>query len=649
MKVALAGNQNCGKTTLFNLLTGLNQKIGNWPGVTVERKSGIIKNTDIEINDIPGIYSLSPYTLEEDVTRKYLFNEKPDLIINIIDATALERSLYLTTQLCELDCGIILALNMIDLAEKKGIKINVENLEKRLRLKIIPISAVKNTGVDKLLNEIKNYPAGAALFPAKILLPAAPPLENLITNIQKNIDTPHKRFAAVKILEGDKEFKHLYGGVIPDYDYEQAIASYRYGFIEKAVSECVAHSNKRTVNDALDKIFLHKIFALPVFALVMVIVYYLAAGVGGRLTAQGVEGLIILVKESTEEYLVKTGASHWTVSLVCDGILEGVGAVVAFVPQLIILFLLISLLENSGYMSRIAFIFDRLLNKLGLSGKSLIAFIVGTGCSVPGIMTVKTLEDKSEREQTAVLTPFIPCSAKLPVISLFAGYFFHESAGLITVSLYFASVIIIIFSAFLMKKFIYKTESGVFISELPDYKIPSAKYVLRDVFDRTLSFLKRAGTVIMLASVVLWFMLSFSIKLEYGVEINKSILARLGGLIAWIFYPMLGTYSWEAAVSALQGLIAKEQVVSSMAIISGFTDGALADVMIFNSTAFSFFTPVSAYAFMVFNLFSAPCVAAISAMRKELLSARKMLYAIIYQTFIALFLSYLVYFIGNLF
>lgn len=655
MKIGLVGNQNSGKTTLFNLLTGMNAKIGNWPGVTIEKKAGKIKNTDFELTDLPGIYSLSPYSIEEEISRKYIFDEKPDVIINIIDSTVLERSLYLTTQLLEIDSKVIIALNMADILEKKGIQIDVKKLENELGCKVVKISALKETGIDELVEEIKK------LDNKKEIKIFDDVLENAITNVKKQFSKEeiNKRFVAIKLLEDDKRFidktsikvKEVQVEISKNYDtdLEEIIATERYNFIEKVKEKTFKKiKTEESVSSKLDKIFLNKWLAFPIFVVVMFLVYYLSVGVIGSYTVDFVGGLMESVGEFAGTYLEDFGTSEWVNSLVVDGIIAGVGAVLGFVPQLIILFILISILETTGYMSRIALLLDKLFRKIGLSGKSLIPFIVGSGCSVPGIMGTRIIENQDEREMTTILTPFIPCSAKLPIIALFAGYFFGENSGFVSASLYFFAILVIIISALIMKKFIYKNTSSTYISELPEYKLPSVKYVAKDVWDKITAFIKRAGSVILICSIIIWTLSSFSFKFEYGVDIEESMLAQIGNTISWIFEPMLGTRSWGATVSAIQGLVAKEQVVSSMAVINGLADDVDTGKEIFSeSGVFGFFTAASAYSFMVFNLFSAPCFGAIGAMKRELGGTKKMLKAVGFQTIFAWILATIVYQVGS--
>ena len=657
MKVALVGNQNSGKTSLFNILTGTNQKVGNWPGVTIERKEGYIKGTNITLVDLPGIYSLSPYTAEEEVSRKYALEEKPDVIINIVDATSIERSLYLTTQLLELDAKVVIALNMWDMLEKRNIFVDTRHLSTLLQTTIVQISALKLTGIDELiriLTEDDILPnLHQRIYPKDV--------EEVLDYIGRINHT--NRFISVKMLERDEKYEKLITDSIRyqiiklenqyGYDTEQMIASLRYDFIEKVKKETVVDKNrKKTVTDQLDKILLNKWASIPIFVCIMFFIYFLSVGIVGSWTVDLVEHCFRVLSEWVAIGLTRLSAPIWFISLVCNGIIAGVGAVLNFVPQLIILFICISILETSGYMSRIAFLLDRVFKKFGLSGKSLIPFIVGSGCSVPGIMTSRTVENENEKRITIMCTPFIPCSAKLPIITLFVGSFFNTypgQTGVITASLYFLAIGIILVSAIILKKLFCKGETSAFISELPEYKLPSLKYVGRDVLDKTWAFIKRAGTIIVLCSILIWFLLKFNWHFQYIENVEESILASIGNALAWVFYPMLGEWSWEATVSAIQGLVAKEQVVSSMNIIAGLAEKSELTTQLFQSSAFAFFTPASAYAFCAFNLFSAPCFGAIGAMRKELGSNKRMWQAILFQTGIAWVISCLIFGIGTLF
>lgn len=655
MKIGLVGNQNSGKTTLFNCLTGMNAKIGNWPGVTIEKKSGTIKGTNHELIDLPGIYSISPYSMEEEVSRKFIFEEKPDVIINIVDATSIERSLYLTTQLIELDSNVIVALNMADILEKKGLKIDDKKLSNKLGVPVVRISALKETGIDELIKEIeKKTPKQKVNVFDENIEKAADEISKMLKQ-----DVIDKRFVAINLLEDDNRFNKYktdsMSKIIEDLeknydtDMEEEIATQRYKFIEELKKECVV---KRIVpigiSEKLDKIFLNKWLAFPIFVIIMFLVYYLSVGVVGSYTVDAVGEAVGYIGEVTGNALESIGTSEPLVSLVVDGIIAGVGAVLGFVPQLIILFLCIALLETTGYMSRVALLLDRIFRKIGLSGKSLIPFIVGSGCSVPGIMSTRIIENEDERTMTTILTPFIPCSAKLPIMALFTGYFFPDNAGVASASFYFLAIAIIIVCALVMKKFIFKHTSSTFISELPDYKLPSPKYIAKEVWEKVIAFIKRAGTIILLCSIVIWFLLSFSFNMGYGVDIEDSMLAQIGDKISWVFEPVLGTRSWGATVSAIQGLVAKEQVVSSMAVINGLADDVEDGSEIFSAGGnFAFFTAASAYAFMVFNLFSAPCFGAIGAMRRELGSKRKLLAAVVFQTVLAWILATIVYQVGS--
>lgn len=657
MKVALIGNQNSGKTTLFNTLTGSNQKIGNWPGVTIEHKSGIIKNTNIEVVDLPGIYSLSPYTIEESISRQFLIEEKPDLIINLIDATSIERSLYLTTQLMELEIDMILVLNMQDRFESKGLSLDIKKLQSILKMSVISISALKNTNIGELICMIenKNYMKHQTvhIFDSTT--------EQMISNVSRELKTKHQRFLSIKLLEKDPLIIDYHSKVLDDaiktlevdMDTEELFASKRYDFIEDVKHQTV-YVSKESIEftDKIDKIILNKYLALPIFVVIMFLIYYLSVGVIGSFTVDLIDGFFGYFSDGTRNLLSQLNASPWSSSLVVDGMISGVGAVLNFVPQLIILFLMISLLETSGYMTRIAFFLDRLFKKFGLSGKALIPFIVGSGCSVPGIMATRTIESQDERRIAIMVTPFIPCSAKLPIIAMFAGFFFKDHAGLISFSLYMFSILIIVISSIIMKKFFFKGVPSSFITELPSYKLPNIKYVLKDVYYNVSEFISRAGTIILFSSIIIWFMASFNFRLTYGVDINESILAQIGRGFSYLFYPMLGEISWAASVSALQGLVAKEQVVSSMSVIAGLSSEVTDGNLIFNSSIFQFFTPASSYAFMVFNLFSAPCFGAIGAMHRELGSAKKTWFAVLFQTGLAYILATLVFlilrFIGGL-
>ena len=604
MEICLVGNQNCGKTTLFNCLTGNNQKVGNWPGVTIEKKTGIIKETNYKLTDLPGVYSLNPYSEEEKITRDYIFKNKPEIIINIIDATCLERGLYLTTQLLELNPRLIIALNMTDILEKKGISIDIKQLENELNVSVCEISALKQTGIEELINCIKKEIKSGSHSDFK--------------NICKNCETC--------IFNKNNSL------------YEENITS-RYNFIERITRNCLRkHRKWINTSEILDKIFLNKIFAIPIFILIIFLVYFLSVGVTQKYTIEFIEKIMLSISGIIQKLLIKIQMPQCFQSLIIKGAIAGMTSVLTFIPQLIVLFTCISILETTGYMARIAFLLDEFLKKIGLSGKAIIPFIIGTGCSVPGIMSSRIVEDSSEREMLAVLVPFVPCSAKLPIIALFSNYFFKEKSGIMSTIIYFFSIIVIIIASKIIRKCNSFSSNNELILELPDYRMPNVKYIIRDVRGKSFSFIKRAGTTIVFSSIIVWFLLSFSTSLKYGVDIEESILASIGKKISWVFYPMIGTNSWQATVSTMQGLIAKEQVVSSMSIIS-----SLENKSVFDSQAFNFFTPISAFTFIIFNIFSAPCLATISTMKNELGGFGKMFISILFQTTLAWILSTLIY------
>ncbi len=673
---ALVGNQNSGKTLLFNVLTGMNQKVGNWPGVTVERKDGIIKGTNVEITDLPGIYSLSPYTSEEEVSRRFVVEENPDLIINIVDSTSIERALYLTSQLLELNKKVLVVLNMEDILEKKGYKIDSQKLSEKLGTTVVSISALKKTGIKELIQTIDESDRLVKTNTEKPIFPND--METLITDIISKLDkdVEEKRFAAVKVIERDsryysKFYREEFEKKITDLenkfdmDSEQMVASFRYDSIEDIRNVCVEKKEVASVTTKIDKVLLNKWAAIPIFLVVMILVYLLSVGLVGGATVGLVDMLFnggnaiefplpfidpIVVEFAAEgegfmglgpwlaECITNAGGSDWAASLVADGAVAGVGAVLNFVPQIAILFLLISLLETCGYMSRVTFLFDRAFKKLGMSGKSLIPFIVGTGCSVPAIMSARALEDRNEHQMTVTLTPFMPCSAKLPIITCFIAGVFAPLMGegntwFITFFMYILAVLVIILAGFLLNKFFVKNKVTSYITELPEYHTPSFSYVAKDVGEKTWAFIKRAGTIIFLCSIVVWVLLNLDYQFRFTTDIEKSLLADMGRTISWIFAPMLGMeFSWGASVSAIQGLVAKEAVVSSMEVITAVEEGG--DVFAGNGS-FAFFNGFSAMGYMIFTLFSAPCFGAIGAMRRELGSNRAMWKAILFETGLA--------------
>lgn len=641
MRIALVGNQNCGKTSLFNALTGSNQKIGNWPGVTVEKKEGYLLSSKDIVIDLPGTYSLAPYTSEEEITSRFLLSDSYDVIVNVVDATNLERSLYLTTQLLELEKPIVIALNMIDVLEKKGLKIDEKILSNKLGVSVVKVSVLKKIGVKCLAEKISKKPQKLNLN-IKIY-------DNIIENeINKlkfsQINKPNKFEIISNICNASNErdvwFKtKIIIEKLNKIDAFQVFANERYGFIENLRNKCLMNNkNQISATEKIDKIILNKWLAIPIFVFIISCVYLLSVGVVGEVSSNYIGGLIEELKEILLFNFNNWGVSGWLSSLVVDGIISGVGAVLVFLPQIATLFLCISVLECSGYMSRIAFMFDRLFRSLGLSGKSIVPFIVGSGCSVSAVMCCRTIENEQEKNKTIMLTPFIPCSAKLPIIALFAGMFFPNNSGLISISFYFFAIFVIVFCAFLTKRF-SKNNGNNFISELPEYKLPNTCYVVRDVWGKTKGFALRAGTIILLSSIVVWFLSSFGLTMRYGVKIEDSILAQLGKLFGWFFYPITGQLNWAASVSAIQGLIAKEQVVSSLMVISGVS----------GVNVLSEFNAASAYAYVVFNLFSAPCLGAIAAMKSEFGSIKKTLIAVLFQIAVAWVLSVAVFAVGGLF
>lgn len=671
IKIGLVGNQNAGKTTLFNALTGQNATIGNWPGVTIERKEGYIKGSkekDLLLIDTPGVYSLSPYTAEEKVTRSFCLEGNPDLIINIVDATALERSLYLTTQLLELDCDVIVALNMADILKKKGITLDPAALEKELGISVREISAKTGEGIDDLIALIRNKEYKKNPQKKIFASDVQQEIDHLENDLRSELEeSPNAKFAAVKLFERDPFFKALNNSSTMkevsvlekayDMDAEQIIADQRYQFVTKVKNACcVQKPLPESVTDKIDKVVLNKWLALPIFLLVIGLMYFISVGVVGLLTSDFIDALFngseeIEVFWNTVPFQIQglgpwlgeliesSGGSVWASDLVANGIIGGISTVLCFVPQLVMLFVCLSILEASGYMSRIAFFLDEIFKKFGLSGKSIIPFIVGTGCSVPGIMSARTVEDPKERDMTKMLVPFIPCNAKLPVMSLLAAVIFPGFGWLISFICYIASIFLILAIAILMKKIFFKGKSDSFISELPSYKLPNAYYVYRDAKDKTLDFLERAGTTIFLCTLLVWFFTRFTWTFHYvgpvdsfanigSMDIGSSMLAGVGKVLAYAFIPAFGGhYSWGLTVSAMQGIIAKEQVVSSMSVIAGGEALSATGPFAFLANG-TFNGAMTAFSFLCFNLFSVPCVSAIAALRRELGSKKMFFFAI---------------------
>ena len=675
VKIALAGNPNCGKTTLFNALTGSNQFVGNWPGVTVEKKEGKLKgHKDVTIMDLPGIYSLSPYTLEEVVARNYLINERPDAIINIVDGTNIERNLYLSTQIMELGIPVVMAVNMMDLVEKAGDKIHTDKLSKLLGCEVVEISALKGTGIQKAaekaisLAERKNEVTPVHEFDSKV--------EDAITAVGTMLGTDipeaQKRFFAIKLLEKDDKIKEQMK-TVPDVsaeiktledafddDTESIITNERYVYISSIIGKCVTKGQKggMTVSDKIDRIVTNRWLALPIFAVVMFIVYYVSiTTVGGFLTDWTNDVLFgDIIPPAIEKALVAVNCADWLQGLILDGIVAGVGAVLGFVPQMLVLFIFLAFLEGCGYMARVAFIMDRIFRKFGLSGKSFIPMLIGSGCGVPGIMASRTIESDRDRKMTIMTTTFVPCGAKLPIIALIAGAFFNN-AGWVAWSAYFVGVAAIICSGIILKKTkMFSGEPAPFVMELPAYHMPTVGNVLRSMWERGWSFIKKAGTIILLSTIILWFLMSFGwVDGKFGMldaeQLNDSILASIGNVIAPIFAPLGWTKAgegWKMAVAAITGLIAKENVVATFGMLFGFAEVAEDGSEIWGNLA-QVMTPIAAYGFLVFNLLCAPCFAAMGAIKREMNNAKWFWFAIGYQCGLAYIVSLCIYQFGTLF
>ncbi len=668
-KIALAGNPNCGKTTMFNDLTGSSQYVGNWPGVTVEKKEGKLKaNKQAIIQDLPGIYSLSPYTLEEVVSRNYLVTQDPDAMINIVDASNLERNLYLTTQLLEIGVPMVIALNMMDLVRKNGDKIDVAKLSQALGCQIIETSALKGEGSVEVAKAALTLAQRKSLAPKPLSFD--PKLEETLSMIQKQIagscDPNNLRWFAIKLFERDEkamEQLNLSAAVLDqiealrqeaerefDDDAESIITHERYQAISRILKTCYQKQQAKqrlTTSDKIDKIVTNRILALPIFALVMFVVYYLSISTVGTMMTDWVNDVLFteIIPPAVEGWLTAANTAPWLQSLVLDGIIAGVGAVLGFLPQMMVLFLLLALLEDCGYMARIAFIMDRVFRRFGLSGKSFIPMLVGLGCGVPAVQASRTIENDRDRKMTIMTTTFIPCSAKLPIIGLISGALFHGS-GWVATSAYFVGIAAIIISGIILKKTkLFAGDPAPFVMELPAYHIPSAKGVLIHMWDRSKAFVRKAGTIIFLSSALIWFLSNFNFSLQM-VETPDSILASIGRVIAPIFAP-LGWGHWEAAVGSFAGLVAKENLVSVMAILYGFAEVAENGDEMWSVFAQNF-TMISAYSFLVFNLLCAPCFAAIGAIRREMGSGKWTWIAIGYQCLFAYIVSLIIYQIGNL-
>ena len=666
IQVALAGNPNSGKTTLFNALTGANQFVGNWPGVTVEKKEGKYKgDKEIKITDLPGIYSLSPYTLEEVVSREYLLNEKVDVILNIVDGSNLERNLYLTTQLLELGIPVVVAINMLDVIEKRGDKVNYVQLSKELGCPVMPISALKNKGIDEVMAKVKE--SAHRSFEAKNIYDKElnSVLDQLSHLLPRSIDQHITLFYSIKLFERDDKIISSLNTKVEDEsliqaiekkmddDSESIITDARYSYITKIIKDCYVKANREglTTSDKIDRLVTNRILALPIFALVMFIVYYVSVTSVGTFVTDWTNDVLFgeMIPPAIEGFLVSINCAAWLQSLILDGIVAGVGAVLGFVPQMLVLFIFLAILEDCGYMARVAFIMDRIFRKFGLSGKSFIPMLIGSGCGVPGIMASRTIESDRDRKMTIMTTTFIPCGAKLPIIALIAGALF-DGASWVSPSAYFLGVGAIIVSGIILKKTkLFVGDPAPFVMEMPAYHAPRVLNVLRSMWERGWSFIKKAGTVILLSTIVIWFLQSFGFE-DSGFamvdDINNSLLATIGQTFAWIFTP-LGWGEWKAAVASITGLVAKENVVATFGQLYGFAEVAEDGVEIWGTLAVSF-TALSAYSFLAFNLLCAPCFAAMGAMKREMNNAKWTAFAIIYQCVFAYAVALIIYQLGNL-
>ena len=694
IKIALAGNPNCGKTTMFNDLTGSNQHVGNWPGVTVEKKEGRLKGmNDVIIQDLPGIYSLSPYTLEEVVARGYLVNEKPDAILNIVDATNIERNLYLTTQLAELGIPMVVALNMIDVTRKNGDVINLKKLGEALQCQVVETSALRSEGSQQAARQAAELARkGGHRQPLHVfegsVEHALAHIEDLIVHNDGEEPVHHHhadgtvhqggivpahltRWYAIKLFERDEKVTaelNLPAGIRKqieqaiqeceqemDDDAESIITNQRYAYISKLVSTCVRKGKPKgslTTSDKIDRVVTNRWLALPIFVAVMALVYYIAVSSIGTIVTDFTNDVFVAewIQEPVRGWLTGIGTAGWLTGLICDGIIAGVGAVIGFVPQMLVLFFLLAILEDVGYMARIAFIMDRIFRKFGLSGKSFIPMLVGTGCGVPGVMASRTIENDRDRKMTIMTTCFIPCGAKMPIIGLFAGAIFGGST-LVAVSAYFIGVAAIILSGIMLKKTkLFAGDPAPFVMELPAYHIPAWGNVLRATWERGWSFIKRAGTVILASTVVLWFLQSFGFTDGvFGMveDNNTSLLATIGGAVSFVFAP-LGFGTWQATVATVTGLIAKENVVSTFAVLFGYAGEISENGEEIWGMIPTHFTALTAYSFMIFNLLCAPCFAAMGAIKREMNNPKWTIFAIGYMCVFAYCVSLMVYQFGGL-
>ncbi len=670
VKIALAGNPNSGKTTLFNALTGSNQFVGNWPGVTVEKKEGKLKGyKDVVIMDLPGIYSLSPYTLEEVVARNYLIGERPDAIINIVDGTNIERNLYLSTQIMELGIPVIMAVNMADLLEKNGDTIHTNKLAEKLGCEVVTISALKGTGIKEAAERAVQL-AGAKQAAEKkqeVCAKAEEIISAAEYKLEGKVPEAQKRFFAIKLLEKDDKIASQMTAEVDvsaeikemeeafDDDTESIITNERYVYISSIIGECVAKSKKTelSTSDKIDRVVTNRWLALPIFAVIMWMVYYVSVTTVGAFVTDWTNDVLFgdIIPPAIENILTAINCADWLQGLILDGIVAGVGAVLGFVPQMLVLFIFLAFLESCGYMARVAFIMDRIFRKFGLSGKSFIPMLIGSGCGVPGIMASRTIENDRDRKMTIMTTTFVPCGAKLPIIALIAGALF-DGASWVAPSAYFVGIAAIICSGIILKKTkMFAGDPAPFVMELPAYHMPTVGNVLRSMWERGWSFIKKAGTIILLSTIILWFLMNFGwINGSFGMleaeELNYSILASIGSIIAPIFAP-LGWGDWKMAVAAVTGLIAKENVVGTFGVLFGFAEVAEEGNEIWGQLAGSM-TAAAGYSFLVFNLLCAPCFAAMGAIKREMNNGKWFAFAIGYQCLLAYVVSLVVYQIGTM-
>lgn len=670
IKIALAGNPNSGKTTLFNALTGANQFVGNWPGVTVEKKEGKLKgNKDVTVIDLPGIYSLSPYTLEEVVARNYLISERPDVILNIVDGTNIERNLYLSTQLMELGIPVVMAVNMMDIVEKTGDQIHIDKLGKKLGCEAVEISALKGSGIE---DAVRHAVAAARRKVQSPVHEFSGEVEDVIRLAEEKLDAGipegQRRFFAIKLLEADDKISQQMAKV-PDVsaeikqledafddDVESIITNERYAYISSVIGECVTKNKtkKLTTSDKIDRVVTNRILALPIFLLVMFVVYFVSVTTVGAFVTDWTNDVLFgeIIPPAIESGLTAIHCADWLQGLILDGIVAGVGAVLGFVPQMLVLFIFLAFLESCGYMARVAFIMDRIFRKFGLSGKSFIPMLIGSGCGVPGIMASRTIENDRDRKMTIMTTTFIPCGAKLPIIALIAGALFDNSVW-VTYSAYLIGVAAVVLSGIMLKKTkMFAGDPAPFVMELPAYHWPTVGAVLRSMWERGWSFIKKAGTIILLSTIVLWFLQGFGwVDGSFGMleaeELDNSILAWIGGVLAPLFAP-LGWGDWKSAVAAVTGLIAKENVVATFGILFGVAGEVSEETPELLTAVGAGMSAIGAYSFMAFNLLCAPCFAAMGAIKREMNNVKWFWFAIGYQTVLAYLVSLCIYQIGSL-